>query len=439
MTQMVVNLGVVDRSHVAQVGGKGAQLGELTRIDHITVPAGFCVTTEAFARVLSQIPGLSERLATLDGLDSAGPGGLEVVRRLSAEVRTLIEQVRIPDDITTRIRGALGRLDDQTAYAVRSSATAEDLPTASFAGQHDSLLEVTGEDAVLGAIRRCWASLFTERAVIYRRQHDIGHRAVRMAVVVQQMVPADAAGVMFTADPTTGHRAVTVIEAVVGLGEALVSGQVKPDSYTVRGSAVEAKAGQRPVLTGPQVQELVAAGRRIEAHFGQPQDIEWCLADGEVSIVQSRPITTLFPLPEVGDDGFHVYVSVGHQQMMTDPMKPLGLSVWQHTSLAPMVVAGGRLFVDVTQQLTSPARDEVIAMLGRSDPHIGDALQTVVDRDDWLPPRGRCRPATCATCSAGPAGRPGHRLRADRGAPCDDRRAAPRHTGTVRDAPTGLP
>src|SRR5699024_11171030 len=114
----------------------------------------------------------------------------------------------------------------------------------------------------------------------------------------------------------------------------LVSGQVQPDRYTVHGGVVEAKVREQPVLTEPQVQDLVAAGRRIEAHFGQPQDIEWCLVDDALLIVQSRPITTLFPLPEAGDDGFHVYVSVGHQQMMTDPMKPLGLSVWQHTSPA---------------------------------------------------------------------------------------------------------
>jgi phosphoenolpyruvate synthase/pyruvate phosphate dikinase len=150
--------------------------------------------------------------------------------------------------------------------------------------------------------------------------------------------------------------------------------------------AIEPERQGQPALTDAQVVRLAQLGRRIEAHFGRPQDIEWCLVDDGFQIVQSRPITTLFPIPVAGDREDHVYVSVGHQQMMTDPMKPLGLSVWQLTALRPMYEAGGRLFVDVTRELGSPAsRAGLLEALGRSDPLIGDALQTILERGDFIP------------------------------------------------------
>jgi pyruvate,water dikinase len=210
-----------------------------------------------------------------------------------------------------------------------------------------------------------------------------------MAVVVQQMVNAVAAGVVFTADPVTSNRKVASIEACVGLGEALVSGLVKPDVYKVRDGHVVARevaTAHRPVLSEGQVVALAELGRRIEAHFGCPQDIEWCLADGTFSIVQSRPITTLFPIPAADDGENHVYVSVGHGQMMTDAMKPLGLSLWLLTTPAPMVEAGGRLFVDVTRRLASPSsRAGLLAVMGRGDPLMRDALETVLERRDFIP------------------------------------------------------
>ena len=207
----------------------------------------------------------------------------------------------------------------------------------------------------------------------YRLRNGVDQRTVRMAVVVQRMVFPQAAGILFTADPVTGNRKVASVEASFGLGEALVSGLVNADIYTVRDGEIVAKAvgtkrlavlaspaggtreqaieperQEEPALTDAQVVQLVQLGRRIEAHFGRPQDIEWCLVDDGFQIVQSRPITTLFPIPEAGDRENHVYVSVGHGQMMTDAMKPLGLSLWQLTTRAPMAEAGGRLFVDVT-------------------------------------------------------------------------------------------
>ncbi|MFZ2526154.1 MAG: rifamycin-inactivating phosphotransferase [Rhodococcus sp. (in: high G+C Gram-positive bacteria)] len=392
----------IDRTRIGVVGGKGANLGELSRVDGVDVPAGFCVTTDAFAHILREaaIAPLIDRLAAL------APDDREQIREVSAQIRRTIEDCAVPDEVTSAIARAVSQLGERTACAVRSSATAEDLPSASFAGQHDTYLNVVGAADVLRHVGRCWASLFTERAVTYRRRNDIDHRMVRMAVVVQQMVIPDSSGIMFTADPVTADRTVISIDAGFGLGEALVSGQVTPDVYTVRGDTVVARTiatkqrelrarpsgGTRmqdveprrqsePVLSDAQIVRLAQVGRRIEAHFGCPQDIEWCLCDGDFRIVQSRPITTLFPIPKADDDENRVYVSVGHQQMMTDAMTPLGLSFWQMTSSAPMRDAGGRLFVDVTERLASPtAGPALVAALGKSDPLIGDALQTVLDR-----------------------------------------------------------
>lgn len=404
----VLGLHEVDETQVAVVGGKGAHLGRLSRIDGIRVPAGFCVTTDAFQRVMGQGPSIDDRL---DQLSRVNPDDREAIRTLSAQIRRTIEGTTIPGDLAAAITRAHAQLGEQAGYAVRSSATAEDLPTASFAGQQDTYLNVVGPTAILEHVSRCWASLFTERAVTYRRRNGIDHRTVHMAVVVQQMVFPDAAGILFTADPVTGNRKIATVDAGFGLGEALVSGLVNPDVFKVRDGEVVAKAiaakqravhalpaggtravaidvqrQEQPALTDAQVVRLVELGRRIEAHFGVPQDIEWCLADDGFQIVQSRPITTLFPIPEAGDEENHVYVSVGHQQMMTDPMKPLGFSMWQLTAMVAMHEAGGRLFVDVTRRLASPAsRAGLLDLIGRGDPLVRDALETVLKGDDFVP------------------------------------------------------
>ena len=408
MSRYVLGLHEIGRAQVAIAGGKGAHLGELTRIEGIRVPPGFCVTTEAFDRILAEAPSIDDRL---DRLSRVEAHDREAIRALSAEIRRAIEGVSPPAELASPIADALARLGVQDAYAVRSSATAEDLPTASFAGQQDTYLNVVGLVAILEHVRRCWASLFTERAVIYRARSGFDHRKIRMAVVVQRMVFAQAAGILFTADPITSSRKIASVEASFGLGETLVSGRVNPDVYKVRDGAIVARtvvakklailaspAGgtreqaieperqQQPALTDAQVVQLVELGRTIEAHFGQPQDIEWCLADDVFQIVQSRAITTIFPIPAAGDGANHVYISVGHQQMMTDAMKPLGLSLWQLTTTRLMHEAGGRLFVDVTQILASPAsRAAFLVLAGRSDPLIRDALQTLLDRGDFVP------------------------------------------------------
>ncbi|MFJ7181922.1 rifamycin-inactivating phosphotransferase [Streptomyces massasporeus] len=406
--QHVLDLQEVDETQLALVGGKGAHLGALSRIEGIRVPGGFCVTTHAFRQIMAQAPSVEE---LLDQLSRLNPGDREALRTLSARIRRTIEGVTIPGDLAAAITRALSRLGEQTPCAVRSSATAEDLPTASFAGQQDTYLNIVGPTAILWHVSRCWASQFTERAVTYRQHNGIDHRTVDMAVVVQRMVFPHASGILFTADPVTGNRKVATVDAGFGLGEALVSGLVNPDVFKVRHGGVVAKTiatkqravhalpsggtreveidvqrQEQPALTDAQVVRLVRLGRRIEEHFGCPQDIEWCLVDDDFQIVQSRPVTTLFPIPEAADQGHRVYVSVGHQQMMTDPMKPLGLSMWKLTAMAPMTEAGGRLFVDATRALSTPTgRAGLLDLVGRGDPLTRDALETVLDRDDFLP------------------------------------------------------
>lgn len=343
MTSDVRDLAEIDRTQVGEAGGKGANLGELTRIPGVRVPPGFCILTSALAGGGELAPAVAR--AITERVDAAGP---------------------------------------DVAWAVRSSATAEDLPTASFAGQQDSFLGVVGAEAVIEHVRRCRDSLFTERAVAYRRSLGFGAGEAQMAVVVQQMVDPAASGVAFTADPVTGDRTVVAIESVAGLGDALMAGAVDPERTTVRAGVVH---GSTALLTPARALELAAVARSIEAHLGAPQDIEWCLDGAGFAIVQARPITTLFPIPANAGDGVnHVYVSVGHQQMMTDPFTPFGLSLHQMIAGRPMVEAGGRLYVDLTMGLASPAtRAGILDALGTSDPLIGGALQAVVDRDGFLP------------------------------------------------------
>ncbi|MFJ4880523.1 rifamycin-inactivating phosphotransferase [Streptomyces sp. NPDC088745] len=412
----VRDLRATDGARLGSVGGKGAHLATLSRIEGVRVPDGFCVTTEAFRDVVAQAPTV---LAPLDELAAAAADDQEAVRALSARVRRAVEEIALPPALVREVTEALARHGAHDAYAVRSSATAEDLPTASFAGQQDTYLNVVGAEEVLRHVSRCWASLFTERAVAYRGHQGIDHRTVHMAVVVQRMVFPQASGILFTADPVTGDRRTATVDAGFGLGEALVSGLVNPDVFAVRDGevtartiaakqraiealpgggtrevAVDAGRQEQPALTDAQAVRLVELGRRIEAHFGRPQDIEWCLVDDGFQIVQSRPITTLFPVPEAADRGNHVYVSVGHQQMMTDAMRPLGWSMWQRTAMAPMQEAGGRLFVDITARLGIPSvRDGLLDLMGKGDPLVRDALETVLAREGFVPELPEPEPA----------------------------------------------
>lgn len=407
MSSFVLGFHDIDKTKLAVAGGKGANLGELSSIEGLHVPAGFCITTEAYKKIIEETPAMKELLKQLSLLTV---GERDKIVKLSSEIRQVIEGASLPQDLQAEITQYLAGFGENNAYAVRSSATAEDLPTASFAGQQDTYLNISGKEAILTHIRKCWASLFTDRAVTYRLQNGFDHRKVHLAVIVQKMVFPEVAGIMFTADPVTSNRKVVSIDASFGLGEALVSGLVNADTYKVRDGRVTDKKistkklavyalpdggtheqalapvlQNQQALTDEQILSLARIGRQLEAHFGCPQDIEWCVADGSIYIVQSRPITTLYPIPEVNDEDNHVYVSVGHQQMMTDAMKPLGLSFFLLTTSAPMVQAGGRLFVDVAYNLASPSsRDMIINVLGQSDPLIKDALISIMERGDFI-------------------------------------------------------
>ena len=293
----------------------------------------------------------------------------------------------MPADVAAAITDAYAALGDRVPVAVRSSATAEDLPGASFAGQQDTYLNVVGVDAVLDAVRRCWASLWTDRAVAYRADAGIPHAGTQLAVVVQRMVDAQVAGVLFTADPISGKRTRSVLDAAPGLGDAVVSGAVDPDHWVVDGRVITQGPAAAACLADRQVRDLVDLGRRVEAHFGAPQDIEWALdPEGALWLTQSRAITTLYPVPPSPRPGLRVHLNATLAQGLTRPITPMGLSAFRVVgatlaelatgrSVDPMVgpaafgVAGGRAFIDVTAALRNP--------VGRRDvPLVFDVMES---------------------------------------------------------------
>jgi pyruvate,water dikinase len=413
MAEYVVGFEQINSTMFAVAGGKGANLGELSRLRGIRVPEGFCVTTDAYVQAVersAELVPLLEKLSHINSFDTEG------IRAVGARIRDAIETTPVPAGVADEIGRQLARLGEQGAYAVRSSATAEDLPTASFAGQQDTYLNVSGREAVIRHIRRCWASLFTDRAITYRLHNRTAQAGVQIAVVVQRMVFAEVAGIMFTADPITSDRMTVSIDAGSGLGEAMVSGLANADNYAVRNGTIvgkqvatqavavravpgggteqvevdaERQGGQK--LRDGDVLRLAGIGRAIETHFGCPQDIEWSFADDTFFILQSRPITTLFPIPGPRDGKNHLYMSFGHQQMMTDAMKPLGLSFFQaQFDQTPLIEAGGRFFIDMAPDLASPVgRRIVLASMGRIDPLIDSAVRRLTRRKDFMKGLGR--------------------------------------------------
>jgi len=319
MSSFVLSFEELEDTQLLLVGGKGLNLGKLSRMVGIQVPEGFCVTTAGYQHAIGQNETYHALLAQLIMLKAEDR---EQIGEISRKIRQLIMEVAIPSAVVTAVTHYHSRLGSEYAYAVRSSATAEDLPHASFAGQQDTYLNIIGVDAILQHISKCWASLFTDRAVIYRMHNGFDHSQVYLSVIVQKMVFPEASGVLFTADPMTSNRKLLTIDASFGLGEALVSGLVSPDCYKVQEEEIVDKRiatkklavyglqesgtetrqldpdqQKAQTLTEQQILQLALIGRQIEAYFGSPQDIEWCLADDTFYIVQSRPITTLFPIP----------------------------------------------------------------------------------------------------------------------------------------------
>jgi len=308
------DIGLVDRP---KVGGKGGSLGELHRAG-INVPPGFVVRTEAFEGFIGALERCSPVRACVDGLSADELEGMGAVSR---ELRARIEDSPLAADLQQEIRDAYGRLGEPLpAVAVRSSATTEDSADASFAGLQDTYLWVTRENSLIDKIRSCWASLYSLESLSYRRRHGIAESTVAMAVVVQIMVDARAAGVMFTRSPISGDRSVITIEGAWGLGSALVSGEVTPDHWVVakitgeisvreisdkairharspaggvEELAVEESIRREPCLSDGELQSLRAIGRQVERHYGRPQDIEWAIDrhTQEIMLLQSRPET----------------------------------------------------------------------------------------------------------------------------------------------------
>ena len=411
MNPYVLSFREIDKHKLMVVGGKGANLGELSRIEGTRVPEGFCITTEAYKKIINEAPELGSLLEQLSLLKAEDR---KKISEISGMIRRVIEGIIIPKDIEEEILHYLAKYGGNHAYAVRSSATAEDLPTASFAGQQDTYLNIKGKDSIFKHISMCWASLFTDRAVTYRIRNNFGHRKVYLSVIVQRMVFPQASGIMFTSDPVTSNRKVSSIDASLGLGEALVSGLVNADIYKVReGRIVDKKVSTKKLaiyaieeggteereietehqnmqtLTDEQILQLEHMGRTIESYFGRPQDIEWCLYKNMFYIVQSRPITTLYPVSEVKDEKNHVYISFGHRQMMTEAMKPLGLTFYQEwmkrITGAEMPEMGGRLYMDMSKELASPFMSKFyLKSLVTVDVLMQNALYNLTKRKDFV-------------------------------------------------------
>jgi pyruvate,water dikinase len=402
---VVVPLPDLDAGSVPVAGGKAANLGELVRAG-FAVPDGFCVTTGAY-REVAAAAGLADVLDRLAALD---PDDVDGSAELAREARERILATPVPGHVAAAVTAAHRALGGP-AVAVRSSATAEDLPSASFAGQQDTYLEIEGDDAVLDAVHRCWASLWTDRAVLYRTRNRVDHARTELAVVVQRMVDAAVAGVLFTADPVTGARGHSVVDASPGLGEAVVSGAVDPDHFVVQtetGAVLERKLGNgvhRPApgtacLTDEQVAALVRLGARVQEHFGSPQDVEWAVdGDGRYWLTQARPVTTLFPVPDGGPDtdGLRVYFCFSLAQGLTRPLTPLGVSAIRviGSSVAQLYgrppddpVAGppairdaaGRVFLDITPMMRStPGRAVVPRVLDVMEARSAAVLRGLFD------------------------------------------------------------
>lgn len=408
---------------LATAGGKGANLAALARAG-FDVPPGFILSTEAYRAFVAHNEIGSFITAVASGVDMADPIALEAV---SARIRARFAEGSLPETVAADIDAALARLGSGARVAVRSSATAEDLPGLSFAGQQDTFLNVLGAANVRTAVVRCWSSLWTARAMGYRARNRIDPAGIALAVVVQVMIDAEASGVMFTANPLSGHRGELVIDATFGLGEALVAGLVTPDHIVVErrtGRILTHKRGTKALAIRPQpgggtvqtaepgaaeqaalsdagIAALVAIGARAEALFGGPQDLEWARAGGAMQVLQSRPITTLYPLPEprlADDDGPRVYLSFNAVQGIAAPFSPMGASVIETildgvlsgvgVTVNPRTLlpwAAGRLYIDMSALVRdSLLRRVALVIMARADP----AARTVtlrMQREGRLP------------------------------------------------------
>ncbi|WP_041275423.1 PEP/pyruvate-binding domain-containing protein [Desulforamulus ruminis] len=410
----------LNRKDVELAGGKGAQLGDLIKAG-LPVPPGFVLLTPAY-RMFVSANDLQEKIE--HWAKRIKPENPAAIDEASEAIRGLFDRGIIPLEIIRSVSEAYARLGGGRV-AVRSSATAEDLPGASFAGQQETYLNIKGLQPVLAAIRQCWSSLWTSRAMAYRFRQGIAPQEVSLAVVIQQLVAAEAAGVLFTANPVNGRRDQMVLDAAWGLGEAVVSGQVSPDQWVIENNSiisstvackevmtVQKEAGtatlpvpeerrEKSVLEEARVLQLVELGRRSEAHFGFPQDLEWALAEGQLYLLQSRPITSLFPLPEpeLGTEmGERIYISFNLLQGILEPFTPMGISVFRNFTrgvallfgvkvpppqgVSAFKVAAGRVYLDITGVLVKPkTRERFFRILSLVDRQMVKVLKNLIEQD----------------------------------------------------------
>ncbi|HKZ69578.1 MAG TPA: PEP/pyruvate-binding domain-containing protein, partial [Anaerolineales bacterium] len=395
-------------------GGKGANLARLTRAG-FPVPRGFIVSTDDY-RAFVSANHLTNTVAA--AIANLVPDDAAQLENASAQIRKAFAAGKMPPETERAVSVAYGDLKG-APVAVRSSATAEDLPDLSFAGQQDTYLNIIGAEALLEAVVTCWSSLWTARAIGYRARNGISHDDAALGVVVQAMVQSDVSGVLFTANPLTGLLSESVIDATFGLGEALVSGQVEPDHFVVNslsgeineiglgakklstrgktGGGVESvveNAEGRQTLSADEVRQLVAVGQSIQKEYGAPQDIEWAFADGRLYLLQSRAITSLFPVPQVSLDPLIVWFSFGAVQGLVGPMTPLGRDAIQNLAagagrmfdlrLNPEKVdvlasAGERIWIRMSDVIRHPIGGRIVGeLLDFIEPSVGQILQSLI-------------------------------------------------------------
>lgn len=389
-------------------GGKGAKLSMLVQAG-LPVPTGFVVLTGAYRRFISD-HGL-DRLIRLElaAINTGPDNDADAVHEVSARLRAAFESAPMSTELRDQVAAAHDTLG-AAVLAVRSSATAEDLPEASFAGQQDTLLNIVGAEALCEAIRRCWSSLWSARAIAYRRDNEIGHEDISIAVVVQAMVPVTVAGVLFTADPISGRRDRVVIEAAADLGEAVVSGGMTPERWVLDATSRRPiRTPERALLTPEQLGALVGLGTEAATLFGTPQDLEWAVDDGgRCWLLQSRPITSLFPIPPATGPGLRVYVPVMLiAQGLAEPMTPSGNAFFRTlvggwfrywiSGRRPrasdddpdwMPIVADRLFLDVTAVLQRPRlATRVLSNFGMKDPTGSAALRKWLSQNSCRLPR----------------------------------------------------
>ena len=416
-----------------RAGGKGINLARLTRAGFI-VPPGFIISTDAYREFVNANRWLP---AILSGAEDAPAEDATALERVSAQIRVGFSAGKLPEELESAVRTAYREFEDRPV-AVRSSATAEDLPDLSFAGQQDTYLNVIGAEQLLEAVVNCWSSLWTARAIGYRIRNGINHSEAALAVIVQEMVPGEASGVLFTANPLTGLRSESVIDATLGLGEALVAGQVEPDHYVVdthsnrilsktlgakkvstrskTGGGVETieeSAGEQQALTDEEILQLAEAGKQIQEEYGFPQDIEWALADNQLYILQSRPITSLYPLPLESSDPLLVWFSFGSVQGVLGALTPLGQdairmalsgagqlfgSQVRYDQTEVIVPAGERLWIRISDLLRNPVGARIYkTFLGFGEPSVRQILEGLANEPRLGAGKGHLKLGTVAS------------------------------------------